>query len=174
MNSKNVVYWITTALLCLVLIGGGGANLARARGTLDVMRRLGYPPYILTILGVWKMLGAVALLAPGFPRLKEWAYAGVFFEMTGAAASHAMSGTPAWNIGVTLGFALLTIVSWARRPPSRIVGTLFSRKANPERTKAALEGPGVHPGRINRCRQTTGWRNNSKRIGDTCELWPTG
>lgn len=135
MKSKIIAYWAATALLCLVLIGGGGANIARAWGTLDVMRQLGYPPYILTILGIWKLMGAAALLAPGFPRLKEWAYAGVFFEMTGAAASHAMSGTPAWNIWVTVGFSLLTIVSWALRPPSRIAGTLFSSKADPERTQ---------------------------------------
>jgi hypothetical protein len=56
---------------------------------------LGYPLYFVTILGFWKVLGAMALLAPRFPRLKEWAYAGTFFEMTGAAASHAMSGNAA-------------------------------------------------------------------------------
>jgi len=137
MKARAIGYWITTALLCFALIGGGAANVAHAWGTLEVMRRLGYPPYILTILGVWKLLGAIALLAPGFPRLKEWAYAGVFFEMTGAAASHALAGTPAWNIWVTLGFSLLTLVSWALRPPGRIEGTLFSR--GPERTGAVPE-----------------------------------
>jgi DoxX-like family len=133
MKTKAISYWVTTILLCVVLVGGGAANLARAWGTLDVMRRLGYPPYILTILGVWKMLGAIALLAPGFPRLKEWAYAGVFFEMTGAAASHLVSGTPAWNVWVTVGFALLTLVSWALRPPGRIAGVLFSPRPAAER-----------------------------------------
>lgn len=146
--SKTAAYWIATALLCLVLFGGGAANIAHAWGTLDVIERLGYPPYILSILGVWKVLGAIALLAPGFPRLKEWAYSGVFFEMTGAAASHAVSGTPAWNIWVTVGFALLTVVSWALRPPSRIVGTLFSRKAYPEMANAAPQKAGANPERI--------------------------
>ncbi len=125
MRSKNVVYWFATGLLCLVLVGGGAANLAQDKGTLDVIRALGYPPYILAILGVWKELGAAALLAPGFRRLKEWAYAGVFFDMSGAAVSHLISHTPAWNVWVTLGFAALTLVSWALRPPSRVVGALF-------------------------------------------------
>jgi len=139
MKAQAIGYWITTALLCLALIGGGVANLAHAWGTLEVMRLLGYPPYILTILGVWKVLGAAALLAPGFPRLKEWAYAGVFFEMTGAAASHAISGTRAWNVWVTAGFALLTLISWALRPPSRIAGSLFWPGAQPGRTGAVAE-----------------------------------
>jgi len=133
MKSKFVAYWIATTVLCSVLIGGGAANLGRTWGTLNAMRQLGYPPYILTILGVWKELGGVALLAPRFPRLKEWAYAGVFFEMTGAAASHIVCGTPAWNVWVTLGFALLTLISWALRPPSRTIGTIFAPRAESER-----------------------------------------
>ena len=83
---------------------------------------LGYPVYFITILGFWKVLGAIALLAPRFPRLKEWAYAGIFFEMTGAAASHAVRGDAAWHVVVTLGFAVLAVVSWALRPPSRTLG----------------------------------------------------
>jgi|SRR5581483_2829093 len=136
MKLKTAAYWITTTLLCLELLAGGAADIAHAWGTLDAMRRLGYPPYILPILGVWKVLGAIALFAPGFPRLKEWAYAGAFFEMTGAFASHVAAGTPAWNRWVTLGFTLLTIVSWALRPPSRIVGTLVSHQADPMRAGA--------------------------------------
>jgi hypothetical protein len=74
------------------------------------------------ILGVWKVLGTIALLVPGFPRLKEWAYAGIFFNMTGAAISHAVSGSETWHIYYTGFLALLTLASWALRPPSRKLG----------------------------------------------------
>jgi uncharacterized membrane protein YphA (DoxX/SURF4 family) len=81
---------------------------------------LGYPPYFLVILGIWKLLGAVALVIPGFPRLKEWAYAGVLFDLTGAVASLFASGiidlrTMAYPIVMT-GVA---VASWALRPSSR-------------------------------------------------------
>jgi uncharacterized membrane protein YphA (DoxX/SURF4 family) len=80
---------------------------------------LGYPLYFIMILGVWKVLGTIALLVPGFPRLKEWAYAGIFFNMTGAAISHAVSGSAAWHILYTGFLAVLTLASWALRPQSR-------------------------------------------------------
>lgn len=85
---------------------------------------LGYPLYFMTIIGLWKVLGSVALLAPGFPRVKEWAYAGIFFNMTGAAVSHVAVGDAAWHVAVTLAFAALAIASWALRPASRMVGSL--------------------------------------------------
>jgi uncharacterized membrane protein YphA (DoxX/SURF4 family) len=84
-----------------------------------VMRALGYPLYFLTILGTWKVLGAAALLAPRLPRLKEWAYAGIFFDLTGAAISHAFSGDPAGKVATPLVFLLLAGASWALRPPAR-------------------------------------------------------
>jgi uncharacterized membrane protein YphA (DoxX/SURF4 family) len=89
----------------------------------ELIERLGYPPYFLVILGIWKLLGAVALVIPGFPRLKEWAYAGVLFDLTGAVASLWASGlisadTAAYPIAMT-GVA---IASWALRPPSRRIG----------------------------------------------------
>jgi uncharacterized membrane protein YphA (DoxX/SURF4 family) len=90
-----------------------------------IMARLGYPAYMLTILGVWKLLGAVALLVPRFPRLKEWAYAGVFIELTGAAASAAARGGGGSDLIAPLAFAALTLASWALRPPERIIGTIL-------------------------------------------------
>jgi uncharacterized membrane protein YphA (DoxX/SURF4 family) len=126
---KRTIYWTTTGILALGLIGGGVVELARYQPAIAAIEHLGYPAYFLTIIAAWKVLGALALLAPGFPRLKEWAYAGVFFNMTGAAISHAVCHTPAWNIGVTLGFAALAVASWALRPQSRKLGILFSREA---------------------------------------------
>jgi hypothetical protein len=84
------------------------------------MRALGYPAYFLTILGVWKVLSAPALLAPRLPRLKEWAYAGIFFDLTGAAASHAFSGESPGKIAAPLVLLLIAAASWALRPPSRV------------------------------------------------------
>jgi hypothetical protein len=89
------------------------------------MQALGYPLYLMTILGTWKMLGSITLLAPRFPRLKEWAYAGIFFNMTGAAISHAVVGDEAWHVWYTASLALVALVSWALRPESRALGTLM-------------------------------------------------
>jgi len=84
----------------------------------EVMTQLGYPIYLLAILGVWKLLGGITLLVPRFPRLKEWAYAGIFFELTGAAASHAALSN--WReLIAPLILTALTIASWALRPPNR-------------------------------------------------------
>lgn len=125
MNAKSAAYWTTTAFLALALFSGGVAQLMHQPDTMKGMAQLGYPVYFITLLGFWKILGAVALVVPRCPRLKEWAYAGIFFEMTGAAVSHAASGDPWWHVAVTLGFALLTLASWALRPPSRTLGILL-------------------------------------------------
>jgi hypothetical protein len=87
--------------------------------------QLGYPVYFIVLLGVWKVLGALAILAPRLPRLKEWAYAGIFFDLTGASVSHAASGSSAGNVVGPAVFALVAMASWALRPESRTVGTLF-------------------------------------------------
>jgi hypothetical protein len=73
----------------------------------------------LVILGVWKVLGAVAVLAPGLPRVKEWAYAGLVFNMTGAVASHLALGDGAETLAAPILFTGLTFVSWALRAPAR-------------------------------------------------------
>ena len=111
---------MTTALVVFELALGGAWDVLRVPYVRDLIERLGYPPYFLVILGIWKLLGAVALTIPGFPRLKEWAYAGVIFDLTGAVASLFAAGlanvsTVAYPI-VMIGVAL---ASWALRPPSR-------------------------------------------------------
>jgi len=124
MNVKAMGYWTATGLLCFGMLSGGVAELLQARATVAGMVALGYPVYFLTIIGTWKVLGTIALLAPGLPRLKEWAYAGIFFNMTGALLSHLAAGSAGWHVAVTGTFAALTVMSWALRPASRIVGTL--------------------------------------------------
>ena len=125
MKTKAIIYWILTALLALGVFSGGVSQLMQSKETLDGIMHLGYPLYFVIILGVWKVLGAVALVVPRFPRLKEWAYAGIFFEMTGAAASHIACGDPSWHAVVTLAFAAMTVASWALRPPGRTLGVIF-------------------------------------------------
>jgi hypothetical protein len=107
-------------------MSGGIAQLARVPGVVDgFVRVLGYPPYFVTILGFWKTAGAIAILVPRFPRLKEWAYAGIFFDLTGASASSAAVGGGAFHILAPLVVAALAVTSWALRPESRVIGVLF-------------------------------------------------
>lgn len=126
-TTKTVAYWATTGVLVFAMLGGGIAELAHRPETVQGMKQLGYPVYFVMILGFWKVFGSLALLAPGFARVKEWAYAGFFFNMTGAAVSHAVCGDAAWHIAVTLGFAALVVASWALRPPSRTLSLQSAR-----------------------------------------------
>jgi len=121
-------YWVTTAFLVFNLLAGGLAERAELKGNAAGMLALGYPLYVMTILGAWKVLGSIALLAPGFPRLKEWAYAGIFFNMSGAAISHVVSSDEAWHVYYTTFLAILTLVSWALRPQSRTLGAPLFRR----------------------------------------------
>ncbi len=124
MKIKVIGYWVTTIVLAFAMLSGGAAELMRLPQNVEGLVRLGYPVYFITIIGFWKVLGGIALLVPRFPRLKEWAYAGIFFNMTGAAVSNMASGTAAWHVVVDLIFVALTIASWALRPPSRTLGVL--------------------------------------------------
>jgi uncharacterized membrane protein YphA (DoxX/SURF4 family) len=118
-GSRSTVYWVVTALVTTELVMGGLWDLLRVSQVRDVVERLGYPPYLLVILGVWKLLGAVALLFPRFPRLKEWAYAGVVFADTGAIASHLWVGYGDGEVAILAVLLALTGASWALRPPAR-------------------------------------------------------
>jgi uncharacterized membrane protein YphA (DoxX/SURF4 family) len=120
-KGRIIAYWSTTILLFLAIFGGGTAQLTHQPQNVAGLVHLGYPPYMASILGFWKICGALSILIPGFPRLKEWAYAGIFFVLTGAAASHAICHDPAWHVVVTLTLALFAVVSWALRPASRRV-----------------------------------------------------
>lgn len=125
---KTIIYWTATAIVALELLVGGVWDLAHQHYVLEIVTRLGYPAYLLTILGVWKVLGAVALVVPRFPRLKEWAYAGAVFEMTGAAASHAARAESALNLIAPMLFTVIAFVSWALRSQSRMLGNLHYPK----------------------------------------------
>jgi hypothetical protein len=132
LKAKLIIYWVTTMLIALETLAGGVVDLAHGRTNVfsgplvvDVVTKLGYPVYVLTILGIWKLLGAIVLLAPGLPRLKEWAYAGIVFELTGAIASWLFIGDKTGQFIAPLILAALTMTSWALRPPSRTLGLLL-------------------------------------------------
>lgn len=128
-KAKSIAYWITTILVALLIGSGGLAQIWQYRiNPHGVVPVLGYPTYFFAILGFWKALGAIAILWPRFPRLKEWAYAGIFFDLTGAAASvAAVGGYGAYGFHVLapLILAALTVASWALRPESRRIGVLI-------------------------------------------------
>ena len=120
MKKRNkIVYWIATVWLSLGMLSTGIVQLLQTKEEVEMMTRLGYPVYFLTIIGVWKILGVVAVLIPKFPLLKEWAYAGFFIAMSGAISSHLINGDEAKEIfGPTL-LLILTMVSWYFRPADR-------------------------------------------------------
>jgi hypothetical protein len=108
------------------------------------IQHLGYPVYFLTILGVWKILGVVALLIPRFPLLKEWAYAGFFFAMTGAVFSHIAVGDPLKELFPSLLLVILTVASWYFRPADRKIAPVHQRSHGQEfgAPKTATENHG--------------------------------
>jgi uncharacterized membrane protein YphA (DoxX/SURF4 family) len=120
MTKRNkIIYWISTIWLALGMLSTGIVQLIKPQADVDQITHLGYPVYLLTILGIWKFLGVAALLIPKFPRLKEWAYAGFFFAMSGAAISHIVLGDSIKEIFPSLLLLILTLISWYFRPADR-------------------------------------------------------
>jgi uncharacterized membrane protein YphA (DoxX/SURF4 family) len=110
---------VTTGFAALVLGATGAADLLRVPAIMEGLAHLGYPVYFATILGMWELFGAVAIVAPGLPRVKEWAYAGMLFTLTGAALSHAASGDPVGKVLLPLVVLGAVVVSWTLRPARR-------------------------------------------------------
>ena len=115
----KIIYWIATIWLALGMLSTGIVQILKMEKEVDMMTHLGYPVYFLTIIGVWKILGVVAVLIPKFPLLKEWAYAGFFIAMSGAVISHLIRGDEAKEIFGPILLLTLTIVSWYFRPADR-------------------------------------------------------
>src|SRR5262245_13649214 len=126
-EQRTLAYRICTALVAFFMISGGLANTFLQLSIAGLVK-LGYPAYFARILGVWKVLGGIAILVPRFPRLKEWAYAGMTFELTGAAITDAVAGdmSQPWayggHIAAPLVIAAMALVSWALRPRNRVLG----------------------------------------------------
>ncbi|HYV55490.1 MAG TPA: DoxX family protein [Chitinophagaceae bacterium] len=118
----KIIYWIATIWLALGMLSTGIVQLFKAKGGqggVDMITHLGYPVYLLTLLAAWKIFGVVAILIPKFPLLKEWAYAGFFFIMSGAIFSHIAAGDPMSESLPSLLLLILTAVSWYFRPLDR-------------------------------------------------------
>jgi hypothetical protein len=129
MRGKSIVYWTMTILVAFPIGSGGVSQVAQyLRNPHGVVPELGYPMYFFAILGCWKVLGAIAILVPRFPLLKEWAYAGILFDLTGAAASCALVGgygAYGFHVIAPLIITGFCVASWALRPESRRIGILF-------------------------------------------------
>lgn len=122
MTKRNkIIYWIATLWLALGMVSTGLVQLFKSEQEVDFVKNLGYPAYLMTLLGIWKILGVIAVLAPRFPLVKEWAYAGFFFVMSGAIFSHIAAGDAIKEIFPSLLLLTLTVISWYFRPADRKV-----------------------------------------------------
>jgi DoxX-like family len=119
MKSKAIGYWICTVVIALLFLSGGIMQAMRAPAATAGITHLGFPVHFAVLLGVWKILGAIVILLPGFALVKEWAYAGIVIDLTGASVAHAAVGDGAGNIIAPLVFTLVVVASWALRPASR-------------------------------------------------------
>lgn len=120
MEKRNkIIYWIVTLWLALGMISTGIVQVLKMKEEVEMMNHLGYPLYFLTLLGIWKILGVLAILIPKYPLLKEWAYAGFFFAMSGAVFSHLAIGDSSITLFGPVLLLILTIASWFFRPASR-------------------------------------------------------
>jgi uncharacterized membrane protein YphA (DoxX/SURF4 family) len=118
-RSRSIIYWIVSAVAAALFAVPGTALVAHVPHFAEEMGRLGYPSYFLYLLGVPKVLAAAVIIAPGLPRLKEWAYAGMMFDIIGAIVSHTAAGDGAGTVVMPVVIGCLVITSWALRPASR-------------------------------------------------------
>jgi uncharacterized membrane protein YphA (DoxX/SURF4 family) len=129
MKAKKIGYWVSTGIVALILLSGGVMQVTLQPQNVEGFRQLGYPVYFMVLLGVWKLLGGIALLAPRFPRVKEWAYAGAFIDFSGAAVTCAACGGGGGHVIAPLVCIAILFASWALRPESRTLGTLLPATA---------------------------------------------
>jgi hypothetical protein len=116
---KLLWYWIITVILSFCIFSGGLAQAMQVKGVVQGFKPLGYPTYFISLIGVWKVLGIIAILIPNFKLLKEWAYAGIFFVMSGAVISHVASNDVSIQIIAPVVLAIFTVLSWYLRPVNR-------------------------------------------------------
>jgi uncharacterized membrane protein YphA (DoxX/SURF4 family) len=138
MKTRKIAYFATTTLLALGFLAGGAYDLARSPAALQTLQHLGYPNYFAVLIGVWKIAGALAILVPGWPRLQEWAYAGMFFDLSGAVVSHAAVADGVGQWLPPLVFLAFALASWALRSDSRRL--LATRPQAPGKSASAVEG----------------------------------
>jgi uncharacterized membrane protein YphA (DoxX/SURF4 family) len=142
MKARKIGYWVTTGLVAVGFLAGGAFDLAGTPTMIAALTHLGYPAYFAALIGTWKVLGALAVVAPGFPRLKEWAYAGMVFDLTGAFVSHAAMGDGVDKLMPPLWLLALVATSWALRPESRKLQGAHS-EAQPKATQRDVKWTGA-------------------------------
>lgn len=131
MTKRNrIIYWIATVWLALGMLSTGIVQLIKMDEEVKIMTHLGYPLYFLTIIGVWKILGVIAILIPKFPLLKEWTYAGFFFVMSGAVFSHIAAGDGGKEFFGPILLLILTVVSWYFRQEDRKIISVKNQETN--------------------------------------------
>ena len=121
MKRDKIIYWIATGLISAMMLMSSFMYLSKSPEVLNGIKASGYPDYFIPFLGTAKLLAALALVIPVWSKLKEWAYAGIVFELTGAVVSNAVCRNRS-DLIAPLSFLCLAIASWALRPPSRILG----------------------------------------------------
>ncbi len=139
-KAKKIAYWVATLWLALGMVSTGVVQLMQHPEEVEKMAGLGYPAYLLPLLGTWKLLGTAAILLPGFALLKEWAYAGFFFAMSGAIFSWVASGNHLSEALPALLLLVLNILSWFLRPPIRRLYPLHSTTPSYEKETLAHAG----------------------------------
>ena len=131
MKAKVIAYWVCTAVIALCIGSGGAAQALRVPQNVEGMTALGYPLHFIVLLGVWKVLGALTLLAPRLRLVKEWAYAGIFIDLSGAAVASAANGGAAFHVIAPIVLIGFLAASWALRPESRrLPGAKITRRAD--------------------------------------------
>ena len=116
---KSIAYWVCTGLVVFFIGSGGVAYAMQVPDVIQGAVALGFPAHFVVVLGVWKVLGSIAIVVPGFPLIKEWAYVGIMFDLTGAASASLATGGEWWHAAAPLSIAVLVAVSWVLRPESR-------------------------------------------------------
>ena len=140
---NRVAYWLCTAMVVFFVGSGGLAYALQVHDVVQGVVALGFPVHFVVLLGVWKVLGSIAILVPGFRLIKEWAYAGIMFELIGAASASFATGGEWWHVAAPLSIAALAATSWALRPASRrLPGTTIGgvRFATPEMSRQGRGG----------------------------------
>jgi hypothetical protein len=121
---KLIWYWIITLIVSFCIFSGGLAQAMQLKEVVQGFKPLGYPNYFISLIGVWKVLGVIAILIPNFKLLKEWAYAGLFFTMSGAVISHIASNDVHVQIIAPVLLAVFILLSWYLRPANRKMSTI--------------------------------------------------
>jgi uncharacterized membrane protein YphA (DoxX/SURF4 family) len=124
MHSRSIGYWACTIIVAFIFISSGVFYVLGVPDVIEGVIHLGYPRYFVTLLGAWKVLGGIVIVLPRFGRLKEWAYAGIIFDLTGAAVSSTAIGNAWWHVAAPLSVAVVAMASWLLRPSDRTVGAL--------------------------------------------------